>query len=212
MTRYETTQQVVALDALDACENNPNVMGDKDVATLAKAMGRFGELQPILVATNGAPPGRFRIVDGHHRSKAALVAERVEIAAVVLPPDYPLEDEKMLRISMNRLRGELDLGIVAEVLAEMVNAGHTHEELLLTGYSEDEVNALLRAANTDPDADDLMGQHLGDETAVRPTPSEFILEVAFETKADMAKAKRRLRRAAAGGSLGTALLVLIEGE
>jgi len=204
-----TTQQAVALDALDDCENNPNVMGDKDVATLAAAIGKFGNLQPILVIPT--VDGRYRIVDGHHRSKAARAAGRTVVDAVVLPIDYPPEDERMLRISMNRLRGELDLGVVAEVLASMVASGASVDDLLLSGYSADEIDALLRVSTVDPAGDDLMGQSMG-STEPANDATAFVLEVPFESKADMAKAKRALRRAAAGAPLGTGLLALIEGD
>ncbi len=215
MTTSAPTQQDVPLFKLDESEDNPNVMTDKEVATLATAIGKFGALQPILVATNGVTPGRFRIVDGHHRSKACRLAGRTHVAAVVLPADYPLEDEATLRIAMNRLRGELDLTLVSAALAEMLSAGRTHADLLLTGYGSDEINALLRAADA-PFDDDLLDQDMELPDAARPSTGTaaggHVLEVAFHTKADMTKAKRALKRAAAGGMLGTGLLALIEGD
>jgi len=207
-----TTQALIALDALDACDNNPNVMGDADVATLAKAMGKFGNLQPILVATNGAPTGRFRIVDGHHRSAAARLAGRDVVDAIVLPADYPPEDERMLRISMNRLRGELDLGIVSEVIAAMHAEGTSIDDLLLSGYSADELDALIRAASDAPTGEELMGQSMTNPDTAPAAATSFVLEVPFATKAEMARAKRAMKRAASGALLGTGLLSLIEGD
>lgn len=201
-------------------EMNPNVMEPEQYELLKQAIAREGFLQPVLVrdplpgelppdqetlARLGAAPW-FRIVDGVHRVKAAREVGVVDIPIMVV--DVDAQKAATLQIGMNKMRGELDLGAVANVLTELHDGGWSVPDLTLTGFTEAEINDLLKA--TSPD-DVMTGPIAGpDDEPDTPTDGTFVLEVTFTSAKDMRKAKRALQRAAGKGrELGEGLLHLL---
>lgn len=180
---------------------NPNRMEEDKYVLLVAGIRRFGFLQPILVRS--VDGYGWEIVDGHHRLRACL-----EIGL----PDMPCvdctgktdEEIKALMVSMNRNRGELDLGIVAGGLLDLSNTGWSTEELTVTGFTLSEVEDLLASTKIDADVMDQPIALADDEPA---PPSEFVLEILFATKSDFSAARRALKKSAGkGGDLAAGLM------
>jgi ParB/RepB/Spo0J family partition protein len=195
----EPTIQNLSVDLLQVADANPNVMPTEDFETLCRAIAQKGMIQPILVRRLG--PAEYRVIDGHHRLRAAKVAAMEQITCVV----YECTDteEHILRLAMNKLRGELDLTAAGHIFKELNLAGVKLDELLLTGFSESEMNDLIGAVSQNIDVDVKMALSSApddydvekDEGAKKP----LVLEIAFESAAQMKRAKRGLLTAAGKG-------------
>lgn len=207
MTR-KVNHTTVALDTLVEDPNNPNHMTEDQLALLARAIQTAGFLQPVLIRAS-AEGGTFRIIDGHHRARAARVAGLVEVPCVVIDSDD--DEAAILQIGMNRLRGELDLAEVSKVITDLVGSGWTIPDLTLTGFTDDELDALCRAAQ--PDEEDVLAGGLGQtpSPASDDTDSAFVLTLSFESRKDLNRAKRGLaQRVLPGAALSDALLALLD--
>lgn len=200
----------VQLSKLLEDPDNPNHMTDDELDALAKNMRAVGFLQPILVKEPDEN-GDYAIVDGHHRCKAASRAGLSRVLAVVW--DGTEDMRRALAIGMNKIRGALNLGEVAKIVADLAENGWRTEDLKITGYTDQEIDDLLKAAQPATDEDVLEGATANtpvekdeDEEASR----SFTLELSFRSADDLAKAKRALKRAAGkGGELGDGLLAVL---
>jgi ParB-like chromosome segregation protein Spo0J len=176
---------------------NPNVMPEEDFERLVRAVDEQGFLQPVLAreVTHGGGRVDLEIIDGVHRTRAARRAGLTEIPVVLIDADD--ERARVLRLAMNKLRGELDLSRVAEELAALAGAGWDVEALTATGYGEEALNDLLRAG-ADVGDDELLaaaGSGIEDE---RPPATEdggvYLLEVHCADAKELRAFKRKLRR------------------
>lgn len=201
---------------------NPNVMSDRDYRALVESVRATGFVQPILA--RGAEPPRaptpeddaatvedllaaesvwrlsassLEIVDGDHRYLAMVECGAAEVPAVVGP--FTDREVALLQISMNRLRGELDLGAVAKVLDELAQAGT--DDLHLSGYPQDEVDALLAAMKPDPeDLADMGAVGSGDDkpSAMGEPEKGWDLTIVFPSSRERAKVRKWLKRLGGG--------------
>jgi ParB-like chromosome segregation protein Spo0J len=180
--------------------SNPNVMADGDFQRLVGNIRSEGFLQPALVRRLPGDEPMYEIVDGVHRTRAAREVGLDDIPAVILPADYPDEKARLLQIGMNRLRGQLDLTAVADVLGELRDVPGIDVDL--SGFSADEITGLLRASS-DPDPNDLLGDSaggaLGDDPEEDERPKAYELTVAFGSAAELTAVKKALRKVAGRG-------------
>lgn len=212
---------------------NPNRLAEPRYDLLIEAMLRVGHAQPALARPKD---GAYEIVDGVHRTKAvrailamdphaiedlerrrAVVdfqAAHTDGAVDCVVRDMTDEQARLVQIGMNKLRGELDLSAVADILAELEGMGVEHSELTLSGFTADEVADLISTTadfgeDIPPDVGGLPEEPK--EEKVKP----FVLELTFRTRDELAKAKRGLRKAAGGGKspdLAKGLINLIDGS
>ena len=126
---------------------NPRRMSEAELASLRRSLRTFGPVQPVIAnrRTN-------RIVGGHQRVKAAHAEGMHELPVVWVDLDEP--SEKQLNLALNRIHGEWDEELLAQLIAEPEASG---ADLSVTGFVEDEISALLdsiageTAGLTDPD-------------------------------------------------------------
>jgi ParB family chromosome partitioning protein len=198
------TIQRIPLDKLVPAPLNANKMPPEVYARLVNAMRKLGgDLQPVLA--RALPDGMFEIVDGHHRVASAREVGFTDVLCVV--SDLTEDEARVLGLGMNRVRGELDLGLASDILVGLPDSV-TKEILELSGFSDEELTALLEAGVThEPDP---MGDAMEPEPA--PTPAgKFVLELEFQERAQLTKVRRELRRAAGkGGTLAAGLLTILE--
>lgn len=161
---------------------NPNSMSPDQYEMLVAAIRRFGFLQPILVRPRAA--GGHEVVDGHHRLRAARDAGLASVPAVVVTVDDTTSAAEVL--SMNRLRGEMSLTLAADVLRDLRDAGF--EDLTVTGFTGDEVAALLRATEPAPPAEDEPGG--GAQEAAPTEQRRHALRLVFDREADRERVRR----------------------
>ena len=128
----------VQLSQIKEADTNPNFMAPEKFERLKNGIEQNGFLQPILVSPN--KDGTYTIVDGHHRFKAARDLGMPEIPCVLRT--LGKDKKKVEAIAMNNLRGELNLTMVANDLADLVNSGWEIPDLEITGFSNDEIDAI----------------------------------------------------------------------
>ena len=208
MTNKIEIKQAV-LSSLQEDTDNANQMPASVLKQLADNIKKLGFWQPILVHLP-EKGGKFQIVDGHHRAKAARMAGLESVPVIVW--DGTDEMRRGFAVSMNKLRGELNLSAVQRVLSEMSDAGLDTEDLMVTGYTEQEIDAMVNMARQVATDDDAMEN--GSATPERakpapPDPSEMKTLTFSLNGEDFAFVRKALRKAAGkGGSLADGLLVL----
>lgn len=194
--------------------DNPNKMTDEEFKALVKNIQTVGFLQPILIQALEDSDGEYKIVDGHHRARAAQAAGLSKVLAVVW--DGTEEMRQALAIGMNKLRGALNLGEVARIMQELSAKGWGVDDLTITGYSDEEITDLLKSAQP-TDADEVLegaAAGLDQEPASDEGDGEraYALELTFKTPDDLRRVRKALKKAAGkGGELGDGMLVLLEG-
>lgn len=191
---------------------NANRMAPDMVATLAGAIQRLGFTQPVLVRSMG--DGTYRVIDGHHRMMAAQQAGLDAVPGVVV--DCSDAEARALQLGMNRLRGEVDLVLAAKQVTSLFSEGWQLHDVLLTGFSSDEVDALLRASTPRNDDDPLkngLPAMIRDEDAQEEDEEQekaWALEVCFDSKETLERVKRALKKhAGKGGDMADGLLSVL---
>lgn len=202
----------VALDKLVAAPTNANVMSPEKSASLVESIRRIGFVVPIVVKPlEPLDTGMYSIVDGHHRVDACHELDMTDVWAVVLESE---EDERVVALALNRLRGETDLATASMIIAELVDEGLAPVDLNITGFSQKEIDELLAATNSSDDVslEDLSGTEVPEEVGT-PPPRPYLLELTFRSKEDLASVRKALRKAVGkGGDLADGLLRLVRAE
>jgi hypothetical protein len=195
----------VPLSAIDDATTNPNQMEPERFELLVASIRRLGFWQPILLR----PPkeGRYETIDGHHRARAAREAGMTDVPAVVVPSDVSDADARALMLGMNRLRGELNLATVGDIMRDLVAGGWKAPDLVVTGFNLEEISDLL---NIGGDGIDTIMQDAAATIEEPKSPMPVLLEIGFASKDDYQKCRRAIRRAAGkGGELSTGLLRIL---
>ena len=168
---------------------NPNVMDPWKFEQLVNGIREHGFLQPVLVVFDDDEPV---IVDGEHRTRAAKEVGLKKIPCAVARDRKHAE---ILRLALNRLRGELDLGEVGRQLEALSEMGFDTGELELTGFSEAEIDALTNAVEFADEDDLLAGSASADETTKDRT---FNLTLKFDSDSTRAAVRERFTQAGDG--------------
>lgn len=162
---------------------NPNVMEPQVYEALVHSIRTDGFLQPILIVEED---GDDVLIDGVHRSKAAVEVGLETIPAVVAPDRARAE---ILRIALNKMRGELDLSEIGRQMAQLLDTGFTEEELTLTGFASWEIDALLE--NTaEIEETDLGGADVS--PPVPPKPKTYSMTIRFASESQRARLREAL--------------------
>lgn len=202
----------VPLSKLVEDPNNPNHMTEEEKAALDQIISTAGFVDPILVQPIDA--GHYKIVDGHHRADAAQRLGMPTVPAVVWRGTDE-EARKLLAIGLNKIRGQLNLGEVARILGELDQMSWKMSDLAsMTGFTSDEIDSLLKAAQPQTEEDVLEGAatSLDDSDADDESTRQHVLELTFNSANDLQRAKRALKRAANGSDLGEGLLAIIASQ
>lgn len=214
-------RRTVLFEELVFVPGNPNAMSPAEHARLVAAVREAGALlQPVLVRpvereVGGDDwPSSFEVVDGEHRARACWEAGVRAIDAVVAH-GMTAGEARALRVGMNKLRGSLDLGLVAEEVRLLAaGAALPADVLALVGFDPGELAAVLAA--TEPRADDLLGSAdgPGDEErggdALGKKQVVALLSVRFERVEDRDRVRAAL--AAVDADPARALLCLLHEE
>jgi ParB family transcriptional regulator, chromosome partitioning protein len=143
--RYEE----IAITAITPNPRQPRRSFDEDTLDeLAESIRQVGLLQPVVVRAMG--PGRYELVTGERRWRAAQQAGLSEIGAIV----KQTHDDDMLRAALieNLHRQQLDPLEEAAAYQQLLDDfGATHEELALkVGRSRPHITNTLRLLNLPP--------------------------------------------------------------
>ena len=100
------TRQNLNINLLVPQEVNPNAMGDREFNLLCDNLSRVGFIDPVFVRP--LEGGKYRIIGGYHRWKAAEVLGFEEVpCTIVSDPDFDGDLEKFQIVRMNMIRGKL---------------------------------------------------------------------------------------------------------
>ncbi len=178
---------------------NPNVMEPELYAALVNSIKTDGFLQPVLVVEEG---GEYVIIDGIHRTKAAVECGLSTIPAVLASDRARAE---VLRIALNKTRGELDVTEVSRQLQTLVEEGFSKEDLLLTGFQEWEITTMLDNMDLDEDFD-LTGAVTSPIEPVKP--KTYALNFKFNSESERARVKEALEESGDGNALAGLLFLV----
>ena len=118
--------------------------GDPEYAKLRRSIEEFGVVDPVIWNSRTK-----RVVGGHQRLTVLRDLGHTTAPTVVVDLDEPRE--KALNLALNRIAGEWDEAMLAEVLKDLERGGG---DITLTGFDPDEIDELLRAyADDDPGED-----------------------------------------------------------
>lgn len=198
----------VPLDAISFDYKNPNAMAEGALERLIESIRTMGFFQPcVLVSSENVPEIEtdkpYIMVDGFHRWKA-VAALGWSTVPCVIAEDLEVATTLALRLGMNQNRGQTDLTIAATQVFELKEEyGYDLDQLVATGFSEQEIGTMLDLASPDSletvDPSELATAVITDDehdpgAAARP----FLLEVMFSDKAQRAAVKRALKKAGNG--------------
>lgn len=106
--------------------------GDREYEAILRSFDEFGYIEPII---HNVRTGN--LVGGHQRLKIMIAKGFTEAETVIV--DLPEEDEKILNIALNKIRGRWDYDKLPDLLKEIDEAG----ELMNSGFEAYELEALL---------------------------------------------------------------------
>jgi len=122
----------VPVSKLKYAEWNPRTISEHQMKALCRSLGEFGAVDPAVINRD------CTIIGGHQRVRAATELGWTHYPCVRL--DLPLDKAKALNIALNKIAGEWDEPLLAQLLAE-IQASEV--EVDLTGFEDDEIARLM---------------------------------------------------------------------
>lgn len=118
-TSLQTDPVIATVDIEQVTPNdyNPNIMADAKFEMLGEDVGAEGMDQPLVVRPDPDNEGRYVIVDGEHRYRAAKAAGHSKVLVTV--KDWDETTAKLRTIRRNLLRGELDRAKFTRLVQEV---------------------------------------------------------------------------------------------
>lgn len=135
---------------------NPNKMDDRTFQAERESIRTYGFIDPIIVRPHPTKEGRWQIIDGEHRWRAA---QEEEIEEVPITP-LNLSDAAAMKLTViaNETRGNPDVADLGKLLARI--QAETDEEDFRMGlpYSDAELQHLTALGEVDWDRFDPEGE------------------------------------------------------
>lgn len=143
--------QSIKIKDLKRADYNPRIMPDSEMAALKTSIKTFGFVEPIVVNSNVE---RHGVLIGGHQRLSALesiiasgtvpggIVESDEKGQYLVPAsfvDLSLEDEKLLNLALNKIKGKWD----EEKLAGIIIALKEDQHIPASGFREDEISRIL---------------------------------------------------------------------
>lgn len=119
------TIELVAIDLLKFDDKNPRKISQFDFEALQRSIDEFGFVQAVVVNKRNNV-----IIAGHQRARAAREIGLIEVPVTWVDVDEPRQHA--LNIALNKIGGEFDNDMLAELLQEMDD-----DLITLTGFDED---------------------------------------------------------------------------
>lgn len=125
----------ISVDKLNAAKYNPRVdlqPEDEEYKRLKRSIEVFGYVEPIIWNERTG-----NIVGGHQRLKILISQGYKEIETSCI--NVSEEDEKVLNVSLNKIKGRWDIEKLSDILREFDEV----DSIGLTGFEERELESLL---------------------------------------------------------------------
>ena len=135
--------QRIPIEKIQANSYNPNSVAPTEMKLLYQSIKEDGYTMPI-VCYYLEDIDKYEIVDGFHRYTTMLkrkdIYEREEGCLPVSVIDKPISDRIASTIRHNRARGSHDIGLMTNIVAELVEAGMSDAWILKNiGMDADEL-------------------------------------------------------------------------
>lgn len=127
--------KVLPISALKPAEYNPRKKlkpGDKEYQKIKNSIEEFGFADPLVVNSD------MTIIGGHQRLNVAIDLGYTEVPCAVV--DVDKTREKALNIALNKITGEWDEQMLADLLTDLKEADY---DLDYTGFDAPEVDQLF---------------------------------------------------------------------
>ena len=195
----------VPIGSITPADWNPNHMSDGIADNLRGSIQRFGLVVPLVVRELG--PGRYETIGGAQRLGIAQELELDQVPCVVVEADDT--EARLLGQCLNRIAGEDDLGLKAELIRELLGSLPQEEVLKLLPETAGSLNALASLGQEDM-ASHLMAWQAAQQARLKHM--QFQLTSVQLVVVDQALARVMPEAKAAGGDSpnvrGTALYLL----
>lgn len=147
----DASRRLVNIGQLEANPDQPRLQFDEDaLKALAVSIKKHGVLQPILVRPNRMEPGRYEIIAGERRWRAAQRAQLHEVPIII----RELDDNETFQIALieNLQREDLNAMEEARGYQRLVDDfGHSHESVGdVIGKSRSHVANMIRLLQLPP--------------------------------------------------------------
>ena len=126
--------KMLPVSVLKPAEYNPRKKlkpGDKEYEKIKRSIIEFGFADPLVVNAD------MTIIGGHQRLNVAMDLGYTEVPCAMV--DIDKTREKALNIALNKISGEWDDNLLAELLQDIQNSNYDAE---LTGFEGAEIDAL----------------------------------------------------------------------
>lgn len=165
--------RLVSVSDLEANDYNPNEIDSEKFESLVSTIRHEGYVkQSILVAEKPGEPGKYLIVDGEHRWKAAQIAGVRQVLVFVVP--YDEVKAKVDTLAMNAIRGQNIPIKLAKIIVSLQKDYSDAEIAAMTGIGRDEQQSVLKLLEV-PDHKPDDGVHLTAEKIDRPISVNLML-------------------------------------
>ncbi|SER07968.1 IbrB-like domain-containing protein [Streptococcus gallolyticus] len=140
----------VPIEKIQANSYNPNHVATPEMKLLYESIKADGYTMPI-VCYYLKDEDKYEIVDGFHRYTTMLnhkdIYERENGCLPVSVIDKPLEERMASTVRHNRARGSHDIGLMANIVAEMVDSGMSDTKVMKSlGMDADELLRLKQVS------------------------------------------------------------------
>jgi hypothetical protein len=219
---------VKTIDDLRANPKNPRTINKHDFDALVKAMREFGDLSGIVFNIRTG-----QLVGGHQRTQAfkKLGGQKdVTITARFDTPneqgtvaigfvgfgnerfnyrevDWNIDREAAANIAANRIQGQFDLDLLAEITYEISQSENAAQLMELTGQSENEIKRLLKMSGAIDEPEDEQNIDNDDTEKLEFALTREQLEIVDEALGHI-KATRELQAEKTSSINGAALYTM----
>ena len=129
----------LAVAQLVAAEWNPNQMDGPMLARLRESISRFGVVENLVVRPTGE--GLYEVLSGNQRLQVLRELGHERIPCLVM--DLGDAQARLLAHALNRIEGEDDLGLKAELVRNVLKAVPQTDLLSLLPETKDSLEALV---------------------------------------------------------------------
>ena len=116
--------------------------GDKEYEKIKNSITEFGFADPVVVNKRTAEKGKYIIVGGHQRVTVATDLGYKEVPCAVV--DLDIEHEKALNVALNKITGEWNKELLADLIADLEEANF---DTAFTGFDPPEIEQLMSSVH-----------------------------------------------------------------
>jgi ParB/RepB/Spo0J family partition protein len=148
----EIETAIVPIESVLPNHWNPNQMDERTYQAALESIREYGFIDPVTVRPHPQQQGKWEILDGEHRQRAAAEEGYREIQINNVGPISDAAAKKLTLI-FNETRGEADVTLLGHLIVDL-NRELEDRALLMLGlpYSDAEIENLLQIGEVDWDS------------------------------------------------------------